>query len=202
MDKTERIMLHNMPSFKLKLYVFLKSLIFPFSNIEKIIPKGNIVEIGCSYGLTSAYLCMKGRIVTGFDIDDERIKLAKKIWKLPNIRFKVASLLETVAIKKNQILLAVDLLHHVPLEQQKIFFHKCYKRFDKTNVLIIKEIDKKPAIKFWLNYLGDLIMNPGDYYFQSSKNLKKKLEKVGFDVGFREIKHPLYPHYVLICRKR
>ena len=206
MDKTVRKILKIAPSFSLKSYVFLKSIVFPFSKIESSVPKaGNIIEVGCSYGLTAAYLALKSkkRKIIGLDNNKERIRSAKRIWKrIPNLRFRTRSLLEKVAIKRNQVILAVDLLHHVPLEQQRQFLSSCYEKFDQTNLLIIKEIDKKPFFKFLLNYIGDMLMNPEGFYFKDSRVLKKELERTGFDVGYKEIKHILYPHYVLICRKR
>lgn len=204
MDRTIGKMLKLLPGLRLRFYVVFKSIIFPFGKMEDSVPnEGNIVEVGCSYGLTAVYLALKSskRDIMGIDINKERIDCANRVWKkISNVRFRLGNLLDKV--KKNQTVLAVDLLHHVPLEKQQQFFSDCYEKFDRTNILIIKEIDKRPFFKFLLNYVGDLLMNFGEFHFKSSKILKRELERIGFDVEYREIKHPLYPHYVLICRKR
>ena len=206
MDKTIRKILSIVPGFKLKLYVLLKSIIFPFSSIEQFVPRaGEIIEIGCSYGLTTVYLALKSdrRRVIGTDNNRKRIECARRAWNMvPDVNFRLSNLLDRVKIKEKQTILAIDLLHHIPFEEQNLFLSSCYKRFDNTNLLIIKEIDKKPFFKFLLNYVGDLLMNSGKFYFSSSRIMKRELEYIGFDVKYNKIEHPLYPHYILICRKR
>ncbi len=199
-----RKMLRIMP--EKKFYLIAKSIIFPFRLLDDIIPKSaSIIEVGTSYGLTAAYLAMSGksRTILGIDNNRERIAKAKQYWKtVDNAKFKVDSLLGKIKVKERQIVLAVDLLHHISPAMQHDFFINCYNQFGKDNFLIIKEIDRKPLLKFFLNYLGDLAMNPGKFHYQSSGSLRTELNRIGFNVEYIRLKHLFYPHYVLICGKR
>jgi 2-polyprenyl-3-methyl-5-hydroxy-6-metoxy-1,4-benzoquinol methylase len=198
-------MLNILPDFKQKLYFVTKCIVFPFRFLEGLIPKkASIIEVGCSYGLTSAYLALasRNRKIVGLDNNNKRIESANVLWKnVPNVTFRANNLLDKISIKKSDIVMAVDLLHHVTPEQQQLFLRDCYKRFGRNNILIIKEIDTKPFLKLMLNYLGDLLMNPGKFHYINSADLKKDLERKGFYVEYVRIRHLLYPHYLIICKK-
>ncbi|MEX2012774.1 MAG: methionine biosynthesis protein MetW, partial [Candidatus Levyibacteriota bacterium] len=83
-----QVITKNFPSLSgsSKIYFFLRLLVIPFEEIDKILPKkGLILDLGCGDGPLTSYLALssKERQVRGWDIDDKRmragINISKKI---------------------------------------------------------------------------------------------------------------------------
>lgn len=189
-----------------KPYVYLRNKAIPFKEIEKYVPKkGVVVDVGCGYGALSIYLALKSekRTVFGFDCDKRRISIAKKAGKkIRNVCFKIKDICKDQSVKRCDVILLVDILHHLPFETQDKFLKECYKKLNKNGLLIIKDVNEKPRIKFHLNHLCDSIMTRGKpLYFLNIKEFKKKLKEIDFKIKEKKIGHLIYPHVMLVCEK-
>ena len=188
-----------------KIYVLLRTIILPIDKIEKLLPpKGLILDVGCGYGLTSIFFAQnKNRQIIGSEIDKKRIILAKKISSsIPNLSFENSDLIGQSKSKFDAIL-AIDLLHHLNPSQKKIFLTNSFSKLKNDGILIIKDIDTKPLIKYLWNYLHDLLMtNFSPLYFLSSSKTKKILNQNNFKIIKQGLYfNVLYPHIYYVCQK-
>lgn len=197
--------INSYPLFIPRIYAFIRSKILPIKAINKFIPKnGRILDVGCGYGLTTTYFAksQKNRIVIGSEINSKRINIARKISKnIPNISFKVNNLLP-----KNQkfdTIIAIDLLHHISTSEKKIFLNECKQNLNTNGLLIIKDIDTKPFLKFLWTYIHDLLLTkfkPLDFYSSPKMSSFLKCHKFRI-IKQRVLKNILYPHIIYICKK-
>jgi len=194
------------PLFWPRIYVFLRSLILPISKIETLIsPTGSILDVGCGYGFTSIYFALKNknRQIVGSEISSKRINLAKIVSSsISNVSFEKADL-----IKKNHskfdTIVAIDLLHHINSSQKNIFLKDSLSILKPKGLLIIKDINTSPLLKYIWNYFHDLITtNFSKLYFLSSHQLENLLLKNNFKI-IKKGKYPnlFYPHVFYVCQK-
>ena len=70
--------------FYFKFHLIVRYILCPFLELEAIIPKkANIVELGCGSGIFTNLMSIKSseRDITGIDLDEEKISIAKKTVK-------------------------------------------------------------------------------------------------------------------------
>ncbi len=81
--------------------------------------KKNILDIGCGHGSNAYILAEKGGFVTGMDIDEQRLEVARKINKHENIIY-TSKCLEQFFSHKFQIITILDVLEHISNYKQLI----------------------------------------------------------------------------------
>lgn len=188
-----------------KIYGFFRKIILPIDKIDKLLPKkGKILDIGCGYGITSAYFAQnKNRKVLGLELNKKRVQIAKINYSnIKNLSFKTADLINTKE-KNFDCIVAIDLLHHISNLQKIKFIKDVEKKLTKNGTLVIKDIGKKPFLKYLWNYLHDLIMVKFDkLYFYSSEQFESLMIKNNFKIIKKgEFKNFFYPHIFYVCQK-
>jgi 2-polyprenyl-3-methyl-5-hydroxy-6-metoxy-1,4-benzoquinol methylase len=102
------------------------------TNVEKIViefaskikPKGNVLDIGCGAGFPIAkYLSDQDFFVTGIDISENQIKIAKDK-KIRNAEFYVCNFFNFRPDEKYDGIIAFDSFFHFPKEKQKEIYSK------------------------------------------------------------------------------
>lgn len=144
-----------------KLYVYLRSSILLFENVEKHVPKkGLIYDIGCGYGLISLSLALssENRKVIGLDLDKGRIDKANASISLSNLSFRNKDITKDIDLASCDCILMYDLLHHIPYDAQKKLLSACKSKLNNGGVLVVKDIDIKPRYKLFFTYILDKIM--------------------------------------------
>jgi len=189
-----------------RLYSFLRISVLPLIEIEKLLPKkGNVLDVGCGYGITSAFFAIKNPDVQidGSEINKSRVKTAKNIFSgIHNLNFYVSSLIKKNN-KKYDAIIAVDLLHHLDDSQKNILISDAYSSLSNNGLFIIKDINTRPILKYLWNYLHDLLMTKfSKLYFLSHTQTVSLLQKNKFKIVKKGIiKNILYPHYFYVCKK-
>ena len=161
-------------------YELLKKLILPIDEINEVIPKnGKIIDFGCGQGLIALHLSKNNsRQVIG--IDANKIRLPKSTQK--NLIFRNADITKLSLEKINGAVVS-DVLHHLPLKEQRKLIENIYNNLKNNGILVIKEIDANEFIRSKLSRLWDFILYPQDKItFTSYKYLKEILTKTGFKV--------------------
>ena len=189
-----------------KLYVFLKSLLTPFGSLDSSLPKaGSICDLGCGSGMYSIYLWLKSgkRRVIGVDQSPSRIAYAKQVSShIPNLTFGVTDFNKAYTLPGADAYLINDVLHHIPDEGKRNLIAKVYSRMPKEGILVIKDMTKRHKVKFFLNYVNDIIMTRYQpLHFIAREDLTNLLETAGFRVRSREINGYLFPHVIYLCTK-
>lgn len=100
-------------------------------------------------------------------------------------------------------IILTDFLHHINFEGQTKIINYSYKNLKKGGILIIKDVDKKPTISFFLIGNLDKLMNLGDkIYFFSTESLVKRLKNAGFQVKMlNNYKKGYACETLFVCRK-
>ena len=187
-----------------RLLAYLRQLILPFSKISCCLPReGKILDLGCGSGLTTLYFATqhpKCHFV-GTDVNHVRINLAKSVsTKFKNVQFVTQNLFGKNHTKYD-VIIAIDLFHHLPAAVQKQFFLDAKNNLTSAGQLIIKEMDTKPRFKYLFNALHDKLAYPQKpaHYF-SSTVLSTLLISAGFNIiKHQDISNIFYSHYLYVA---
>jgi len=187
----------------------------PYEHVEQYIPtQGNIVDLGCGWGMFANLLALKSpqRNVYGIDLDTRKISWAKKTLteNRKNINF-LAQDLKDLDLPSVEAVVLYDVAHHLEEETQTKVLQECYKKLSVGGYLILKENDVVPFWKLQVaNFveaiaLGFNITESAKVVFRSREDWKKRLTSIGFTVVSDEhIETPygfFVPHSILICQK-
>lgn len=210
MNQELKSIIDSYPLILPRLYNYLRVMILPLEEIAKFIPtSGNIVDVGCGYGLLDIYLAKTSpsRYVIGSELNGKRVRIAQKISQnIPNVKFFEKNLLaesDVANVEKIDCIILMDLLHHVTYEQQDELIKTIHHILPPGGKLVIKDMDDRPAFKYYWNLVHDKLMTKFDkLHFIGCNNLINKIEQMGFYVKLSaKFNHPLYAHYLLICEK-
>ena len=206
MNRKIKDIIYHYPLFFPRLYAFLRFLILPIAKIEQYIPKeGNILDIGCGYGLTSFYLALNSskRFVLGLELNQNRVILASKINHLKNLRFQTANL--TGNIKKTfDVILAVDLLPHLSKSDQMKLIIDASKLTKSGKLLIIKDINRKFVFGYFWNFVHDLLI-PRSFQlnYLTSETIIGTAKITGFSLmETHHLDNFFYPHILYVFKKQ
>jgi hypothetical protein len=92
---------------------------------------------------------------------------------------------------------ACDVLHHLSYSDCDSFLKEIVQ---KTDLIIIKDIDANNKLGNFLNALHDRIINGETVYKVYPNRLKSYFESQGFEVLFYYIPKIWYPHFLLIAK--
>ncbi|MFQ6082105.1 MAG: class I SAM-dependent methyltransferase [Candidatus Aminicenantia bacterium] len=213
-DKKEVFQLYKNTDFLTKLFIRIKLMICPFLQMEKYFPKkGKITDLGCGNGLFSNILKLNSheRKIIGYDLDENKIKIAKKTQPKinPAISFHQADIVE-IDYPPSDVFCLSDVLYLIPFDKQEIILKKCFMSLKEGGQLIIKEVDTKPRWKYWWNFFQETLSvkvlnftSGKNFYFRSKDEYLSILSKMGFKVNIVRLdKGYWYPHLLYLCYKK
>ncbi|KPK00266.1 MAG: hypothetical protein AMK71_08555 [Nitrospira bacterium SG8_35_4] len=204
--KNEVMHLHSQYGFLTRMYARLRMILSPIVAIERYVPvKGNILDLGCGSGIFANILSIGSleRKVFGVDYSSDRIETAKKISRgNPNLEF-VAGDVNTTPFERFEVVTLIDLLHHMPFEEQDTLLKKIYDKLNNGDALIIKDLEKAPYWKYIFHYIQDSISYRERLYFRSAEEMEKVLKRIGFQVDRVSLAsgYP-HPHVLYRCKKK
>jgi 2-polyprenyl-6-hydroxyphenyl methylase/3-demethylubiquinone-9 3-methyltransferase len=196
-----------------RLHIWVRYNTCPFLAIEEFVPReGLILDYGCGYGIFSHILSLlsPSRKICGFDIDGLKIKEAKKtiVAYGCNVFLSDKNGIENI-IKTSDCITILDVLCYFSDRDRKDLLRYLYRTLKNGATLIIKDIEKKPSIKYIWLYLQELfalklfnITQANLLNFFSADCLSKLLKDIGFKVQMIDIsKNYFYPHILFACKK-
>lgn len=164
---------------------------------ELLPPHSRILDIGCGAGKpVDSFFVSKGHTVTGIDISEKMIELAKQ--NVPQAEYKVEDMTELKDGEYNvNAVVSFYAIFHTPRKTHQELLHKINSFLTATGYLLItmgssewegKEADFHEAEMFWS-------------HFDSRKN-RELVEKAGFEVLVDEIDGTGgEKHQVILARK-
>ncbi|NIM90306.1 MAG: methyltransferase domain-containing protein [Candidatus Aminicenantes bacterium] len=194
------------------LYIKIKLKICPFIRMESFFPnKGKIIDLGCGNGLFPNILKLRSnaREIIGFDLDEKKIRAAKKTEKdRPGLEFRRGNIIEE-DYPRGDVFSLIDVLYLIPYKKQKIILRKCSSALSAGGILIIKEMDTKPLWKYLWNQVQETFavkivgLTLGErFYFRSRKEFQDILTDLGFKIkSVRLDTGYWYPHIIYVCKK-
>jgi 2-polyprenyl-3-methyl-5-hydroxy-6-metoxy-1,4-benzoquinol methylase len=169
--------------------------------------RGDILELGCGFGLFAGYFAASSRERTLFGVDrnEKRIDMARQMaarMKLP-ARFEVADVRELPETQTFDAAYALDVLHHIPFDAHRTVLEDLHRRLKPGATLLVKDISTFPLHKLGFTWLLDRVMAPEDQLsYRHHEDWAALLREVGFEVRIRHLDDYLpYPHVLLICTR-
>ena len=185
----------------------------PFPEVAAAVPeRGRILEIGCGHGLFSAYLAAGSpqRDVVGIDIDERKIALAELAIRR-GAKMRVQRV-EPGALPDGtwDAAVIVDVLYLLPEDDQRRMISLAARALAEGGRLIVKETALRPAWKFRLTQLQELLMvkitriTAGqDIAFVGSEAIAGWMRAEGLSVSERPLEAgSLHPHVLIVGDRR
>ena len=188
-------------------YTFYRNFTCPIRRIFQLIPEGkHYIDVGCGYGFISIWtaLVFPDAVVTGMDVVESRIAFAGELAAeagITNLEFHVKDITKDT-IGDSEIILLIDLFHHVPFESQMPFLRQCMDKTPVGGYIVFKDIDRKPWWKFRVNYIQDYLFSGEKTYCRDRDEYMDFFRKNGFEVEYFDLmKGYPYSHYLIRAKK-
>ena len=185
--------------------------ICPFDPILDAIPPGKVVfDIGCGsgflLGLTGG--SKSPRRLMGVEIDRTLVAATRSYLALnvPDVAATIcvydgAAFPESLA--EADVVLLVDVLHHVPKNNQQAFLTSIHEKMQPGARLILKDIDAGRRVLCLCNKLHDLLAAGEIGNELTAHETERRLTSLGFEIVGRGAERRVwYPHYWFICEKK
>jgi 2-polyprenyl-3-methyl-5-hydroxy-6-metoxy-1,4-benzoquinol methylase len=186
-------------------YNFYRHHSCPIKRIFQLIPEGkHYSDVGCGYGFISLWtaLVFPDAKVLGMDVIPGRIELANKMAAdIKNLEFEVKDV-RNDSIDHAEIILLIDLFHHVPFEHQLPFLKDCIDKTPKDGYIIFKDIDRKPWWKYKVNYFQDYLFTKEKTYSRDKDEYMAFFNENNCEPLYFDLKEGYpYSHYLIRARK-
>jgi len=189
-------------------YNFYRHWTCPIKRIFQLIPEGkHYIDVGCGYGFISMWtaLVFPDASVIGMDLVESRIALANRMTAdIPNLRFEVTDVRsDTVKQTDIEIILLIDLFHHVHFDHQMSFLKDCIDKTPSGGYIVFKDIDRKPWWKHRVNYIQDFLFTREKTFARDKEEYLDFFREHGCDPQYFDLmKGYPYSHYLILAKKR
>jgi 2-polyprenyl-3-methyl-5-hydroxy-6-metoxy-1,4-benzoquinol methylase len=171
---------------------------------------GRILDVGCGFGLFSAYFSLMGprRHITGVDPDARRVRIAQETAARIGVRHARyhAGTIESVDLTGPfDAVFMLDVLHHVPRDQQIGMLTRLRDLLAPNGVLLLKDITTDSPWRLGFTELLDRVMVGWNepLAYRHHQEWAAILGELGFKVRIVRVPDVLpYPHVVLVARPR
>lgn len=161
-----------------------------------------VLSVGAGDGAIERYLvrCTPVGTIDCSDIDPARVAHAQASGDTSGLRFVVADATEVVAARDDgySVVLAIDLLHHLPREEQATVLSRMVAAARPGGRVIVKDIGTTPRWKHAFNRWHDRIMSGDDVTCIDPEAVADHLRSCGAQVTvLRRFRYSPYPHYLV-----
>ena len=167
---------------------------------------GAVLDVGCGFGLFSLYYAAiaPARVIRGIDLDRRRIAMARRAATRLGIDNVVYEENDARHFKGDGHFAAaymLDIVHHVPREVVPSLLAELRRALDRDGILLVKDVDTRPAPKRWFTWALDKAMSPSTpVAYWSGDELTETLTASGFRVRRHLMVDMLpYPHVLYVC---
>ena len=194
-------------SLKENFYNKMRVRILRFDKIIRYVPKkGKILDFGCSYGTFSFLMNKENKNIkiTGIDLNADRIRKAKfRARKSKNLEFIAGDVTRMEWENTYDAVTCIDVFHHIPRTYHEKLLKNIFGLIKKNGILILKDMNTRPAYKYYWNFLHDMIMTHSKrMWYTSMEDFQNLLKKQGFKIETgRDISNSLYAHYLIVAVK-
>jgi 2-polyprenyl-3-methyl-5-hydroxy-6-metoxy-1,4-benzoquinol methylase len=172
-------------------------------------PSGPVLDIGCGFGLFSLYYAATGpaRFVRGIDLNARRIAMARRAaarLSIENVAYEEGDARTFKGDSEVAAAYMLDIVHHIAPETVPPLLRRLHACLAPGGVLVLKDVDTRPAPKRWFTWALDKLMAPtAPVRYWSSDELAAALRGAGFEVRRHAMLDFLpYPHVIYIATRR
>src|SRR5438128_86916 len=164
-------------------------------------PSGEVLDIGCGFGLFSLYYAATApkRFVRGIDVSARRIAVARRAagrLSIANVAYEEGDAREFKGDGEFAAAYMLDIVHHIPPATVPPLLRALRRSLGRDGVLLVKDVDSRPAPKRWFTWALDKAVAPSvPVSYWSADALTAALEASGFRVRRHLMVDLLpYPH--------
>lgn len=172
---------------------------------------GRILDVGCGFGLFAAYFAQTQpeRRITGVDTDARRIETAREVMaKLGYAGHEFiasdARAVRDLGSARFSGIYVLDVMHHVPREDQEPLLLALYDLLEPGGVLVLKDITTEPRLGLKFTELLDRVMVGWDepLAYRHHDEWGQTLARLGMRTRAVRVPDILpYPHVVIAAWK-
>jgi 2-polyprenyl-3-methyl-5-hydroxy-6-metoxy-1,4-benzoquinol methylase len=170
--------------------------------------EGNILDVGCGFGLFSLYYAMSlpRTYIRGFDLNKRRIITASTAAArlgLRNVSYEVRDARYFRERGHFTAIYMLDIIHHLPPGEVDSLLSHLTTTLEPGGILLIKDVDTRPTYKrLFTRALDGLMDIHGSVCYWDADRLQKTIASH----GYRTYRHLMvdylpYPHVLFICQK-
>jgi cyclopropane fatty-acyl-phospholipid synthase-like methyltransferase len=199
-------------SFGTRVHTALRWRTCPFREVADEVPQhGQILDAGCGHGLLSLYLAAQApeRHITGIDIDDEKLSVARRAASAANVDARVQFQHITPDWKPDarwDAIVEVDMLYLLGRERAAAWLGVAAQALQPRGRLVVKELDVTPSWKArWSKFQEVLatrvmrITEGEELELIPRDDVVAAMRDAGLTVNTRRLDHGrLHPHYVAV----
>jgi len=170
---------------------------------------GPVLDIGCGFGLFSLYYAAtaRRRFVRGLDVNPRRIALARRAAArlgIDNVAYAEGDARDFKGDTEVAGAYMLDIVHHIPPATVAPMLRQLRRCLAPGGVLLVKDVDTRPAAKRWFTWVLDKAMAPRNpIHYWSAERLQATLEASGFRVRRHLMVDLLpYPHVLYVAEAR
>ncbi len=181
------------------------------SVMDLLLPdEGRILDIGCGFGLFSAYFgqTQPARQIVGVDPNAKRIAMAERVCEqigLTGNRFIAGDARDLRLEGGFAGAYVLDVMHHIPKDDQLPLLERLRDLLAPRGVLIVKDITTEPRFGLEFTRILDRVMVGWEepLAYRHHREWGELLTSIGFHVRMVRVPDVLpYPHVVIAATKR
>jgi 2-polyprenyl-3-methyl-5-hydroxy-6-metoxy-1,4-benzoquinol methylase len=150
----------------LRCLIAARPYVCPFDRILPFIPDGaDVLDVGCGNGALLALLAATGRMSSGLGCDVSAPALeaaraaAKRVGREDVVAFQQISSPKDIPADGRDVVVMVDVLHHVPAEERQHAVSEAARRVKPGGLFIYKDMTDKPFGRRLAHTVDDLIFS-------------------------------------------
>lgn len=150
----------------LRCLIAARPYVCPFDRILPFIPEGaDVLDVGCGNGALLTLLAATGRMSSGLgcDVSAPALEAAraavKRVGCEDTVAFRHISSFEDIPADGRDVVVMVDVLHHVPVEKRQRAVSEAVRRVKPGGVFIYKDMTDKPFGRRLAHTVDDLIFS-------------------------------------------
>jgi cyclopropane fatty-acyl-phospholipid synthase-like methyltransferase len=195
----------------------------PFVAVESLVPRtGDVLDVGCGHGLFSIYLALTApaRRVTGVDIDDDKLSIARRAAVAAGLGDRVEFLrvdadwrpgvAGDAAIGPWDTVVEVDMLYLIGRRRASAWVGDSPAALRPGGSLVVKELDVQPAWKArWSHFQEVLatrvlrITDGEELELVPLTDVVDAMRAAALEVSTRRLdRGRLHPHYAAVGTRR
>jgi 2-polyprenyl-3-methyl-5-hydroxy-6-metoxy-1,4-benzoquinol methylase len=183
----------------------LRPWICPFEEVLARIPTdSSVLDVGCGIGIMTVLAADLGRAqrCVGVDVSLAAISVARRAKVTEGtVEFEVAND-GGWGVDEFDTVLCVDVLHHVPLRNRKMFVAQLCAAARPGGTVLLKDLSPRPRWKYLANCLHDLVMARQKVTCTRHETVCTWLEEAGMVICEVTPMHRWwYAHYLVVAHK-